>query len=121
MTGFYDFFLHVLSTMPVAVQAILLGWAVSITITQPLKFAMPLRWRPATRARIARIVAFLTAFLTCLIWDPVPFGAVLGFMVGVWSPGIYWLGMKIVNRQWPWLSDVMSGDVRGILIGKKDV
>jgi hypothetical protein len=118
MTGLYDLFLHIIATTPRWAVAILLGWVMSITITQPLKFIMPIEWSSNLREWVARVIAFATACITTVIYLPTMLGWALGFIVGVWSPVAYFLVMKIISHRWPWLADVFSGDVRGVLIGR---
>lgn len=118
MESAWDFALHVFTTMPAGLRAMLLGWALAITVTQPLKFLLPLRWEPATREMLARIVAFLVACSTVCIAMPTPTGLALGIIVGVWAPFFYWLLLRVLGDRWPRLRDALSGDVRGVLLGR---
>lgn len=121
MSEIYDFLLHVVLTAPLGIKACLLGWIMSITLTQPLKFLLPLGWHPALRERIARAVAFGSAFLTVVVVEPNRTGVAWGFITGVWSPTFYWLLLLwLGGRSWPWAQkarDILSGDVRGTLLG----
>jgi hypothetical protein len=113
MKAIYDFLLYVHSTMPPWVVAVFLGWGMSISVTQPIKFLLPLRMDPKVRANIARICAFCTGCVAVVYYMPGVTGWLVGFMVGVWSPTAYWLLMLVVGHRFPWLKDFLSGDVRG--------
>lgn len=117
MTAIYDFFLHVFSTVPPWLVACLLGWVMSFTVTQPLKFLLPLNWHPEHREEIAQLVAFVTGLAVTWYLLRTPVGLLLGIVVGVWSPLAYFLTILLIERRFPWLADLLSGDVRGKLLG----
>ena len=105
--------LKVYNTIPFALWACLLGWAVSVGMTQPLKFALPLGWHPAWREHLTRFVAFISGFLAVVALIPTTTGILLGIATGLWSPIAYGLVLYVVKYRWPWLADFLSGDVRG--------
>lgn len=117
MTAIYDFLLHVFGTVPAPIVACLLGWAMSFTVTQPLKFFLPLHWHPETREGIAQCVAFVTGLCVTVFLMQTWVGFFLGVMVGIWSPLAYYLTILLIERRFPWLADILSGDVRGKLLG----
>lgn len=119
MNAIYDFALRVADTFPPWALAMLLGWLVSIGVTQPLKFVMPLAWPAETRARVAWVVAFGSAFGTTLYLYQNPLGIILAVIVGLWSPTAYAILVAFLRHRWPWAADVLSGDVRGILTGQR--
>lgn len=119
MTAIYDFLLHVSGTAPAWLIACLLAWAVSISVTQPLKFLMPLSANPALREWIAQGAAFLSAFFTVAYLVKPPVGILLGVVVGIWSPVAFYLLMRVLERRFPWAADILSGDVRGTLFERR--
>lgn len=121
MTAIYDLFLHIYKTTPPELSAMLMAWVVSVTITQPLKFILPLNWWPRLREGLTQGSAFLTAFVTCFALLPTKMGALLGFVVGIWSPVAYYLLVRVLGRQYPWLQDILSGDVRSALFTSKPI
>lgn len=126
MTAFWNALLHILNTMPAWLASILVGWAMSVGLTQGLKFSLPVRWCPDGRELTARIVAFLSAAVPAGAYyanqpDPSP---ITTFMVmagaGVWSPlafaGLQW-GLRLSPKT-AGLADVLSGDKRGVVAAK---
>lgn len=120
MTAAYDFFLHVTATFPPWLLAMLLGWLTSITITQTVKYLMPLRWRPDKRQAVARIVAFVSGAATVAYLMPTFIGALLALVIGVWAPLAYRLFIYAIQHRFPWLADVLSADIRGTVFGRPD-
>jgi hypothetical protein len=118
MTAIYDFLLHVNGTAPAWLVAALLGWLMSISITQALKFAFPLHKDPLDRRMWTVVLAFLSAFLTVLWVLPTLNGFVLALAVGVWSPLAFWLLMRVIEKRLPGVADFLSGDVRGVMSAK---
>lgn len=109
--------LGIYNRLPFPVIACLLGWLVSVGITQPVKFALPLNWYPRTRQIIAQGVAFASAFLTVYGLIVSPTGIVLGVIVGLWSPIAYAVAINLLEERYPRLTDILSGDVRGVMKG----
>jgi len=126
MTTFWNTLLHVLNTMPAWLASILVGWAMSVGLTQGLKFSLPVRWCPDGRELTARIVAFLTAAVPAGLYyasrpEPEPVSAFLVMAAaGAWSP------LAFAILQWALrlspktagLADVLSGDKRGVVAAK---
>lgn len=117
MKDLYNFFLHVYASLPPEVGAMGLAWAVSVSITQPLKFLWPFHWHPKLRELLSWCLAFSTAFTTMVLLVPTNKGALLGLIVGIWSPVAYAITIKLIGAKFPLLKDILSGDVRGTLRG----
>ena len=98
-------------------RACVLAWLVSISVTQPMKFLLPLNWHPELRKRLAQAVAFVSAFLTMTFLLPNGLGVILGLVMGSWSPTFYVLAIKLADKYWPWGADFLSADVRGMMTG----
>lgn len=124
MTAFWNTLLHMLNTMPGWLAAVLVGWAISVGLTQGLKFALPVRWCPDGRELTARIVAFASAaFPAWLYYAGQPDAqAVTGLLVavgsGLWSPLAFAILQAVLRRFAPWLADALSGDKRGVVAAK---
>lgn len=119
MESVYNFLLHVYNTLPPPVAVALWAWAMSSTVTQVLKFMLPLEWNPKGRRYVAIYTAFFAAFLTAVVMMPTGIGCLVGVTMGVWSPLFYALTIAIVGHIFPWLADVLSGDVRGMIFGER--
>lgn len=119
MKTIYDFILHIYNTLPPPVAVMLVGWAMSISMTQPLKFLMPLKWRADDREIVAQLVAFLSGFGTVMYLMPTAMGFFLGTVIGIWSPLAFFILMLMIEKRWPKVKDFMSGDIRGTLIGQR--
>lgn len=108
--------------MPPTLRVMVLSWVMAVSVTQPMKFLLPLRWSADKRHMTAQIVAFVTACTTVLAFAPpeLPMGlrGALGALMGIWAPSMYWLVIRTVEDRWPRLADVLSADVRGVLIGE---
>ena len=116
--------IHILNTMPTWLAAILVGWGVSAGITQTLKFSLPVDADEGLRHIVTRVVAVVTAAIIAGSWHaefsgPPIITAMVAVGAGVWSPIAFALLQAVLRRWWPWAADVLSGDVRGALWGKK--
>lgn len=114
--------IHILNTMPAWLAAVLIGWAVSAGVTQTFKFAMPVTADGQMRETIARVLAVVVAALVAGAWYAERGGSATGVILvsvgaGVWSPIAFSLLQAVLRRWWPWAADVLSGDVRGKLVG----
>lgn len=124
MNAIWNTLLHMLNTMPGWLAAVLVGWAISVGLTQGLKFAMPVRWCPEGRELTARIVAFLSAAIPAGAYyaslpDPHPIAAFLVMAgSGLWSPLAFAILQAVLRRFAPWLADALSGDKRGVVAAK---
>lgn len=117
--------LHLLATMPAWLAAFLIGWAVSVGLTQGLKFALPVGAPEGLREAAARWLAFLSAAVPAGAWlyDAGSSGlavALVAIGTGAWSPIAYALliaGLRRFDRT-AWIADVLSGDKRGVVKAK---
>lgn len=107
--------------IPPWLVAIVLGWLGAIGLTQALKFAVPLGWNDQVRHSAAQLIALLSAFT--IVWLLQPGGpvlsAVLAILTGLWTPLSWALLMAWLKRKHPWVADVLSQDVRGVLVGQR--
>lgn len=122
MNAGWDFAMHAFGTMPAWISSILVGWSLSMGITQTVKFWMPLRWDPYFRENMTRGIAILSgaipAFLYFTSRDGEPLlGALIAAGTGVWSPMFYAFAQSAVRRFFPWWADVWSQDSRGLFTG----
>lgn len=114
---------HALGTMPAWLAAVLIGWAVSAGVTQTVKFWMPLSVSSGQREATARVVAVLTAAVAAAAYMVERDGtavavALVAVAAGVWSPLAFAMLQAVLRQWWPWAADVLSGDVRGVLVGR---
>lgn len=117
--------LHLLATLPPWLAAFLIGWAVSVGLTQGLKFALPVGAPEGLREAAARWLAFLSAAVPAGAWlyDAGGSGlavALVAIGTGAWSPVAYALliaGLRRFERT-AWIADVLSGDKRGVVAAK---
>lgn len=111
--GLYD-------SVPPVVRAVLLAWLLAVSVTQPMKFLLPLSWTPEKRHLCAQVVAFVTGFLGVVLFAELPLAlrCALGLLVGLWAPVAYFLFVRAIEDRWPRLADALSGDVRGVLLGE---
>jgi len=114
---------HALGTMPAWLAAVLIGWAVSAGVTQTVKFWMPLSVSSGQREATARVVAVLTAAVAAALVMVDRGGnslavALVAIASGVWSPLAFAMLQAVLRQWWPWAADVLSGDVRGVVVGR---
>lgn len=121
MTEIWNILSAAFRETPPWLSALLLAWAVSWGCTQALKFFLPIRWDVHTRREMAQLLAFLTAFLTVATLKPLPLAGTLAlaFATAFWSPISFALLMAFLRKRWPYLADVLTQDVRGVLIGDR--
>lgn len=114
----WQFFIHMFDGMPEWLAAILAGWAVSIGITQSVKFLFPLSWYHGYREQLTRLLAMLSAAIPAGLMFGVLGGAPdsatmwVALGAGLWSPLAFAILQAILKRYAPWLADVLSQDVR---------
>lgn len=123
MNALWDALLHALESMPAWLAAVLIGWGISVGVTQTVKFWMPLRWDPYLREDVARGVAVMSASFPALLYamhrdQPALIIMLTATGAGLWSPLAFALLQAALKRYWPWAADVLSQDVRGHLVGK---
>lgn len=125
MNDIWNTITHILSTMPVWLAAVLVGWAISFGFAQMFKkYALPISWDPDLRAMITRIAAGGSAFLPAAIYminhDADGVDTMLAALgAGLWSPMAASMMQAVLKRFAPWLADALSGDVRGVVHGTK--
>lgn len=125
-TTFVDTYLDSLANLPLWAQAFLIGWILSIGVTQTLKFMLPIDKLPvAWREVAARWVAFITAAAPAGAWMATGDGGELAIAfvaigTGAWSPIAYALTIGLLRRspKTDWIADILSGDKRGVLAAK---
>ena len=44
--------------------------------------------------------------------------ALVAIASGVWSPLAFAMLQAVLRQWWPWAADVLSGDVRGVVVGR---
>lgn len=119
-------FLNIFTTMPPWLAAFLVGWFVSIGLTQTMKFTMPLTWSSELRNSIGRMLSVLAGAIPAGIYyanvtDPSPAGMILVMLsTGLWSPIAYRLLIGFLRKRpsLEWAADALSGDKRGVIIAK---
>lgn len=106
---------------PAWLGAMLLGWLLSWGATQTLKFFIPVKWEMRTRRELAQGLAFFTAFVTVMVMAPMPLWktVALACATGFWSPISFALLMAFIRKRWPYLADILTQDVRGVLFGER--
>lgn len=123
MKATWDFIIHVLGTMPPWLASVLVGWALSIGLTQTAKFTLPLSLSANFRHVASRVLAFASAAVPAGLyyWQQHPSftGLVLvSVAAGVWSPMAFAITQAVLRRYFPWLADALSGDKRGVVAAK---
>lgn len=120
MKSAWDFAVHVLNTMPPWLAAILVGWAISVGMTQASKFALPLSVNEGVRELVARLLAFTSAAIPAGVYytsrsSDSAAAALVMIGAGLWSPLAFAVLQAALRRYFPWLADVLSADKRGKL------
>ena len=105
------------AAIPVEARVCLLAWLCSAGATQWFKFQLPLTWSPLLRGTLVRLVAFGVGAGVVLLLIKGALAYVLAAIVGFWSPIAYPLLVIIIEDRFPFLADLMSGDIRGVLKG----
>jgi hypothetical protein len=107
-----DTIAHVLSVIPMQAWAMLLGLAASALITQRAKFWIPIEWNPMLRTFLCQTIAFVVAVVVVwLIWPSVV-GFVAAVCIGIASPTLYAITVRLIGMRWPALRDLLSQDTR---------
>lgn len=107
--------------LPPWLIAVVLGWLVSWALTQHLKFLLPMAIPSELRHWLTRLIGLAIAMVTVLALEPYPDAAlnfVLALAVGLWAPTSAALLMAWLKRRHPWIADVLSQDLRGVLRGQ---
>lgn len=112
----YDSIMSAINSLPNWALAFIGAWI----ITQTLKFALPIEWASDIRSLMTRLIAFTSAtILMIFIAGTASKIVVLGMFVGLATPLASAVISKTANHFWPWLGDILSGDVRGSIVGEK--
>ena len=108
----WDLIVKILATSPAPLRTMTLALIGSALLTQWVKFYFPVEWSAKLRAFLAQNIAFWTSrAIVYLLW-PIPEGFVAGACVGIASPTIYAITVRVVGLKWPAIRDLLSGDVR---------
>lgn len=121
MTEIWTILSAAFTQTPPWVSAVLLAWLLSWGATQSLKFFIPIKWDQHSRREAAQAIAFFSAFVTVMVMMPLKLWATvaLAFAVGFWAPISFALLMAFIRKRWPYLADILSQDVRGVLFGDR--
>ncbi len=108
----YDFLNHVVQTAPTGFWPLIVGLLFSSLLTQHLKFYMPLSWPTRARASFTQAIAFASGLgATYALWRD-EYGLFCGAIVGMVSPTLYAITVRLIGLKWPQLRDLLSADVR---------
>ena len=108
----WDLLVHVMSTSPAGAWPLVLAMVGSGLITQRVKFWSPMTWPAKSRALFAQLTAFTSALgIVWVLW-PTPIGFVAGGCIGICSPVVYAIAVRLIGMRWPWMRDLLSQDVR---------
>ncbi len=100
MRDFADFLRHLIDIAPPAFWPLIVGFLVSATFTQWLKFFFPRKWTKFLKATMARLVAFGTGFgVTTYLW-PDKYGMACGVLIGTVSPTVFAIMQRLISTQW---------------------
>jgi len=107
-------FLASAAQVPRQAWAPIVGTLIAWGLTQRLKFLIPRGWTKEARELSTQTLGFVTGFLgTALVWGPTnPMGWIVGFVVGLWCPALWNLGMYFIGRKWPNLRRRLSQNRR---------
>jgi hypothetical protein len=87
-----------------------LGLLASALVTQRVKFWLPDTGRPLLRTFLTQSVAFWTgAVITWMFWRSWA-GAVAGMCVGIASPTLYAIFVRVIGIKFPDVRDLLSKD-----------
>jgi len=106
----WDAVLYVCTTSPAALWPLLLALAGSIVFTQAVKQWIPERWTYRQRRFTAQFVAFLSAVLIVLFTMPTRLVIIAGAIIGVASPVIYFVAVRLIGMKWPFVREWLSQD-----------
>lgn len=125
MVTLWNNLLHILNTMPIWLAAVLIGWAMSFTITHAFKFLTPQSLDAWLREDLNRFVAFFSGAIFSGWWAVEAGYGLMGMTLvavftGVWSPMAFALTMMLLRKspKTEWIADVLTADKRGVLFSK---
>lgn len=114
MTAFlrecWDLLVYVVGTSPAGLWPLVLAMVGSGLFTQRVKFYIPPQWPPHLRSLAAQGVAFMTALGIVLALWPTPTGLAAGFCIGLASPTVYAITVRLIGLKWPEVRDILSQD-----------
>lgn len=98
--------------LPSVGRAIVLALVAGIMLTQLIKFQLPDWLTDKEHSRRIRLFSCLVTLAVCYaLWpneDTQVTALVISAIVGVSSPTIYWLAVKVLYHYWPWLDSSLS-------------
>lgn len=112
LTKAADAIAHALSVIPAQAWAMLLGLLASALITQRAKFWIPLCWDARLRAFVCQAIAFWTAVIVVWLLWPTRAGLIGAGVIGIASPTLYAIAVRLIGKRWPDVRDLLSQDVR---------
>lgn len=108
----FDFLVHVANNAPAGFWPLIVGLCFSALVTQRAKFYVRPELPERTRAFIAQTVAFVTGLgSTWSLW-PDRYGFFCGVIVGIASPTLYAIVVRVIGLKWPAVRDLLSEGVR---------
>jgi hypothetical protein len=106
----WDLLVYVVGTSPAGLWPLFLALLGSALFTQHVKFYIPSQWPPKMRSLAAQGVAFMTALGIVLALWPTPNGLAAGFCIGLASPTVYAVAVRLIGLKWPQIRDLLSQD-----------
>ena len=104
--------LRVLESAPLGLWTLVLACCTSALLTQRAKFWLPIRWSKASRLLLTQGIAFWSALaVTWALWPTRP-GLIAGCCIGIASPTLYAVTVRLIGLRWPAIRDLLSQDVR---------
>jgi hypothetical protein len=92
-------------------RAICASLIAGVMATQWFKFLFPIWLNDKNHTLAVRILAtFITTFIFLLMAPPekLPTTMAIAILVGLSSPTIYWLTVKVLYHYFPWTEDMLS-------------
>ena len=112
LTSAWAFVLSVINGAPLGFWTLLLAFLVSALVTQRIKFWLPPEWSQRRRTAVTQGIAFWTALaVTWELW-PEPIGLLAGVCVGIASPVLWAILVRLIGIRWPAIRDLLSQDTR---------
>lgn len=106
----WDALVHICETSPAALWPLLLALVGSIALTQVAKkLAIPASWSDLSKARTCQLIAVLSGMAITAFLMPTRLVLVAGFVIGLCSPFVYFVLVRVIGLKWPqtreWLSN----------------
>lgn len=110
INGIADAIAHVIAVIPMPAWAMILGLLASALVTQRVKFWIPDFGHPMLRTLATQTVAFwIAAIVTWLFWQTWA-GAISGACIGIASPTLYAIFVRVIGIKYPGVRDLLSKD-----------